>query len=423
MIKKGNRPQQIKEQLEQVLRPQDADAKISVKQTSLGWLYLHIITSSFEGKSDIEREEQIDAALEKLNLRVGGFPFANFMLHTPQEASEYKPMQAIEIPLWSEVLMAPDPDIPAPLDKHTESKSPLIITFYSFKGGVGRSTALAFVANILATREYRVVMIDFDLAAPGLSVMFPANALAPDKYGVVDYLYQRFLDQDENRPNITECTRRIETPTDGELYLIPAGEYNEDEEGYVHRSADLGMHPLYQLNNNPIHQLFNDIKTSLKPDIILLDASTGFTEVGAVALLDQADLGILCFSPATEQSFAGLKWVVKAAKMQRSYRGIPDLRFLLTPMPAVAAIQQQVWIARASEWIANNWEIPPSVTIDELYYQVPYNPHITTLASLASDMPPGILEAYIPLADAITARVPKKCPPISKLADQRVEEV
>jgi hypothetical protein len=40
-----------------------------------------------------------------------------------------------------------------------------------------------------------------------------------------------------------------------------------------------------------------------------------------------------------------------------------------------------------------------------------------------SDIPPGILEAYTPLADAIAARVPKKHLPIPKLADQRVEEV
>lgn len=419
MSKKINRLQQIKEQLEQSLKKKDLEAKINIKQTSLGWLYLHVITSCFEGKAEIEREEQIDAALEKLNLNLGGFPFINYMLHTPQEASEYKPIQSIQLPLWSEVLMAPDPDVPVSLDEDTESELPFIITFYSFKGGVGRSTALGFVANILVTRGYRVVMIDFDLEAPGLSLMFPPGALTPDRYGVLDYLYQRFLSPDQNLPTITECIRRIETSGHGELYLIPAGEYNENDEGYIHCLADLDMHLLYQLENNPVHQLLDDVKTSLEPDIILLDARTGFTEMGAIALLDQADLGVICFSPTTEQSFVGLKWVVKAASKQRSYRGIPDLRFLLTPMPAVAAIQQQVWIARVAEWIANNWEIPPSVTIDELYYQVPYNPNITTLASLSNDMPPGIPEAYIPLADAITASVPEKRPPTPRLAEVR----
>src|SRR5207302_10449835 len=115
----------------------------------------------------------------------------------------------------------------------------------------------------------------------------------------------------------------------------------------------------------------SDVKEYLDTDIILIDARTGFTEMGAIALFDQADLGVICFSP-TSQSFAGLQWVVKAASKQRSYRGIPDLRFLLTPVPPVAQSQQQLWTAYTAEWIANHWGVPPSLTVEELYYQVPY---------------------------------------------------
>ena len=42
-----------------------------------------------------------------------------------------------------------------------------MITFYSYKGGTGRSMALANVACYLA-RKYRVLAIDWDLDAPGL---------------------------------------------------------------------------------------------------------------------------------------------------------------------------------------------------------------------------------------------------------------
>lgn len=44
--------------------------------------------------------------------------------------------------------------------------------------------------------------------------------------------------------------------------------------------------------------------------------------MGAVALFDQADLGVICFSP-TSQSFAGLEWVIQAANKQRKYQGLP----------------------------------------------------------------------------------------------------
>lgn len=186
-----------------------------------------------------------------------------------KEATNQVPVQPIQLPLWSEILMAPDPDIPASLDDDT-TKRPFIVTFYSFKGGVGRSTALAFVANILATRGRRVVMIDFDLEAPGLSMMYPSPSLYPSidsatkLYGVLDYIYQRYLTPNEDQPTISECIRQIDIPARGELYLVPAGEYDE---GYIHRLADLDIQLLYQLETNPIHQLISDVKEYLDPDI------------------------------------------------------------------------------------------------------------------------------------------------------------
>lgn len=43
-----------------------------------------------------------------------------------------------------------------------------IITFYSYKGGTGRSMALANVAWVLAAAGSRVLAIDWDFEAPGL---------------------------------------------------------------------------------------------------------------------------------------------------------------------------------------------------------------------------------------------------------------
>ena len=47
-----------------------------------------------------------------------------------------------------------------------------IITFYSYKGGVGRSMALANVATLLSKWGKKVLMIDWDLEAPGLENFF-----------------------------------------------------------------------------------------------------------------------------------------------------------------------------------------------------------------------------------------------------------
>ena len=43
-----------------------------------------------------------------------------------------------------------------------------ITTFYSFKGGVGRTMALVNAAVKLVQGGRRVLVVDFDLEAPGL---------------------------------------------------------------------------------------------------------------------------------------------------------------------------------------------------------------------------------------------------------------
>lgn len=47
-----------------------------------------------------------------------------------------------------------------------------IITFYSYKGGVGRTMAVANIAVLLARKGLRVLVVDWDLEAPGLHRYF-----------------------------------------------------------------------------------------------------------------------------------------------------------------------------------------------------------------------------------------------------------
>jgi hypothetical protein len=66
-----------------------------------------------------------------------------------------------------------------------------VVTFYSFKGGTGRSMLLANVAWILASNGKRVLMIDWDLEAPGLHRYFEPFLLDRDMTatdGVIDFV-------------------------------------------------------------------------------------------------------------------------------------------------------------------------------------------------------------------------------------------
>lgn len=398
--------QHIEEHLIHELRTEDPEVQVKIKRTSLGWLKIRVITTSFEGKPLDEREKEIDNLLERINTNLGQYPIAGYDLLTPQEATE-QPSEYIQLPLplWSDILMAPEPDQPIQIDEDSLER-PLVVTFYSFKGGVGRSTALGLVAGILATRNRRVVMVDFDLEAPGISILFRSDAenLNGEQYGVLDYLHQRHLTPEENIPSIESCISQVDLPTRGELFLVPVGEYDEN---YIHRLADLDRRTwqhFYQGETNPISQLMEDIKNQLNPDVILIDARPGFNDTSAIALFDLADTAIVCFSP-TDQSFEGLKWVVQGVRKQREYQGKPDIRFLLTPMPLVAPEQRQTWITRVEDWIVENWGLPGETTVGELYYEIPYNPSITTLSNLV-ELPKSLLNDYLPLADAIDASLP-----------------
>ena len=404
------------------LRIQDPQAEVIFKHTSLGWLKIRIITNWFQEQSLTEREESIDDLLIGMDFHLGKYPIAGYDLLTQQEAIE-EPAQYIQLPLWSDILMAPEPDQPVEVDEDISTKKPLVVTFYSFKGGVGRSTALGLVGGILATRNRRVVMVDFDLEAPGISVMFQQDIenTAGENFGVLDYLHQRSLTPEENIPNIADCIQQINLQTRGELFLVPVGEYDEN---YIHRLADLDMRSFYRTAKNPVKQLIEDIKKQLEPDVILIDARPGFNDVAAITLFDLADTAIICFSP-TDQSFQGLRWVIKAILKQKQYQGKPDVRFLLTPIPAVTPNQYKDLIGTVENWIdqycyEDDLSISPGAKIDELHHTIFYNPIIATLSSLVNDVPKSLLDEYIPIADTIDASLPDIKPSIvSKTIDDR----
>ena len=75
-----------------------------------------------------------------------------------------------------------------------------VYTFYSYKGGVGRSMALANVAALLAEWGKRVLIIDWDLEAPGIERYFerPPSRLSCSRLlrpGLIDLIYAHAANQ------------------------------------------------------------------------------------------------------------------------------------------------------------------------------------------------------------------------------------
>jgi MinD-like ATPase involved in chromosome partitioning or flagellar assembly len=191
-----------------------------------------------------------------------------------------------------------------------------IITFYSFKGGVGRTMALVNVAVQLALAGKKVLVVDFDLEAPGVptfSLTAPKEAVS----GLVEYI------SDYRRSGVApDATQYVYSaarfPTGGELWVMPAGRHDGS---YSQRLNSIDWHALYEREEG--YLFFEDLKRqwdqSLAPDYVLIDSRTGHSDVEGICTRQLPDSVCMLFFP-NEQNLQGIKKVVENIRLQNSSR-------------------------------------------------------------------------------------------------------
>jgi eukaryotic-like serine/threonine-protein kinase len=219
-----------------------------------------------------------------------------------------------------------------------------VITFYSYKGGTGRSMSLANVACLLARRSVGgkgVLVIDWDLEAPGLHYFFqsPSRAVELTRPGVVE-LFSRFTDltnamgsadlSDDTVGRLiaeVEYSDFIHPTVVPEVKLMPAGCMDST---YEARLRKLDWEGLY----NKAPALYRTLARRLANDYaaVLIDSRTGMTDVSDVCSALLPDKLVVVFTP-NRQSLAGVEQVVRRSTEYRQLS--KDLRPLLVyPLPS-----------------------------------------------------------------------------------------
>lgn len=317
-----------------------------------GWR-IAVISSEFVNISYEKRKQIVLKGLENLTIEW-------LDLLTPQERewSGTLPLDSNleNLPLWPEAL-ARSAELPEniifPSDLDDDLERPIIATFYSLRGGVGRSTALAYTARILAKRGRTVLCLDMDLEAPGLTTLFGKEKELREEQGLLSIL----VDLDQGiQPNIQDHIIRISETE--ELYCLPAGLPNAN---YARLLNLINTEAWYREETNPLRNLINLLNTDLsfKPDVILLDARTGLSSFNAPLLFDLADLAIIVFFPHP-QSEIGTKALVRALLSSQTQREMaqkltPEPRFLVSPIPMSKAPEViEKYQNRSLDWI-NDW--------------------------------------------------------------------
>lgn len=208
---------------------------------------------------------------------------------------------------------------------------PFWVTFYSYKGGVGRSLALANIAALLVRKGRRVVLIDFDLEAPGLD-SFSEFSLAASRDGVIEYVSE--FTRTEAAPNITRFVHPCQLPGNprGKLWLMPAG---RKDSTYNHHLSRINWVQLYEsgLGAAFIANWKAAIETEYKPDFIFIDSRTGLTEVGGVCTTQFPDLVVMLFG-LNEQNIRGTAAVAQSIREANPER-VPQIHFVASPVPNI----------------------------------------------------------------------------------------
>lgn len=171
------------------------------------------------------------------------------------------------------------------------------VAFYSYKGGVGRTLALANIAYSLAQRGKCVALLDLDLEAPGLR-QFKEFRLPKNRRGFLDYatLYHRDGKCDTVEGFVHKCDLSFD---EGELWLMPSG---KQDAGYQNRLGNLSWRRLHdQVGTMPfIEQLQKQIEEHARPHYVLIDARTGLSDIGGLSTNRMADMVVLVFNLTRE---------------------------------------------------------------------------------------------------------------------------
>ncbi|NOT62379.1 MAG: AAA family ATPase [Acidobacteria bacterium] len=259
-----------------------------------------------------------------------------------------------------------------------------IVTFYSYKGGVGRTLALANIGAVLAKWGYRVLCVDWDLEAPGLHLYYDRwiapkheNA-ASQKPGLTELILNHVAGEETNwKDHLHEV---VFPDVSQPLKLMTAG---RQDETYVSRMQSLDWKTLYESHQlgNFLEQLRTEWKNEF--DFILLDSRTGVTDISGICTVQMPDSLVVLFT-ANLQSLHGCLDVVQRAK--RAQQSLPFDRGKLLALPVATRFELKTEYEQAQSWLKTfAEELEPvfaewahkDVTAAELlnYTRVPYIPY------------------------------------------------
>jgi tetratricopeptide (TPR) repeat protein len=262
------------------------------------------------------------------------------------------------------------------------------VTFYSFKGGVGRTLAMMNTAYRLSSQGKTVFLIDFDLEAPGVDVFLSSKKPAP---GLLDCIAQYV--ESGSVPPLQGFVSGMPSVNSGKILFMSAGRRDENYQSLL---AKLNWKDFYarQQGFYFVENLKSAIKVIYNPDYVLVDSRTGFTDISGICTLQLPDLVVLIFG-LNDQNLIGTAQIYRTIMRSSHGRSIQTL-LVASPVPdvpsALVGIKEER-LKRANELL----KADPDLFL-------PYNPFVAFKETiLPSEMGDFLNQAYNQLCDRIVS--------------------
>jgi cellulose biosynthesis protein BcsQ len=214
-----------------------------------------------------------------------------------------------------------------------------VVTFYSYKGGVGRSFTLANIAVLLARWGHRVLTVDWDLEAPGLHHYFRPLLPWTPRGGVIDLADDFAAGHDGPGRHAIP----LDLPAGGSVALLAAGKQDAD---YTGRVQKLDWEDLYRRGFAEFLERCRAQWTE-DYDYVLIDSRTGISDSAGICTAHLPDWLVMLFT-ANQQSVEGVVDIAGRADLARDR--LPYDRSPHLVLPILSRLDNRVEYERAEAW-------------------------------------------------------------------------
>ncbi|MEX5707356.1 FxSxx-COOH system tetratricopeptide repeat protein [Parafrankia sp. FMc6] len=313
-----------------------------------------------------------------------------------------------------------------------------VVTFYSYKGGTGRSMALANTAWLLASSGCRVLVVDWDLEAPGLHRYFHPFLHDPDLRstpGIMDMIWEFTVtvmspqgpddaDWFSRSTAITPYAASLNWPfpDGGTVDFVCSGRHDA---AYAQRVGTFDWNAFYadKGGGDFVDALRQDMRSSY--EWILIDSRTGLSDTAGICTVQLPDIVVNCFTLST-QSIEGAVAVSRSIAAQKEGR---EIRQLPVPMRVEDGEQRKLELGRDVARVAFDPFLRGFDERTKEHYwgdvEVPYKPYYAYEEILAvfGDRPlqeGTLLAAYERLASYLTGGAVAALPPQDESRRRRI---